>query len=256
MRLIAVDLDDTLLRRDKTISLFTLDVLNRCRSKGMLIAFATARSERNAEQHIAKVRPDAVISSCGALIRFHDEILSACQFSAKETASLIGAGRALNGNETMITVDTQAAHYENYRDSASEDPDWGATIHTEFADFRAPSLKVCVHLPSPEIAAKVASAIPDCEWLRFYGTDWYRFTKAGICKDGALAILSAQLAIPMKDMIAFGDDYGDIGMIQACGVGVAMKNAIPEARAAADSICEDCDQDGVARELERRFLTD
>lgn len=257
MRLIAVDLDDTLLRRDKTLSAYTLNILSRCREKGLLIAFATARNECNAGVHIAKVRPDVVISSGGALTRVHGEILNICQFSEDETAALIDAGRALSSGQPMITVDTLDAHYENYRtDPTSEDPDWGDMIHTDFSGFRAPSLKVCVSLASPEDAAKVAAAVPDCEWLRFFGTDWYRFTKLNASKDGALAVLSAQMGIPMEDMIAFGDDYGDIGMIQSCGVGVAMQNAIPEALAAADAICEDCDQDGVARELERRFLSD
>lgn len=257
MRLIAVDLDDTLLRRNKTLSAYTLNILDRCREKGMLIAFATARNECNARQHIAMVHPEVIISSGGALIRAHGEILNVCQFSAEETAALIDAGRTMSTGRAMITVDTLDSHYENYRaDFDDEDLDWGAMIHTDFANFQSPSLKVCVHLPSPDDAAKVAAVVPNCEWVRFYGTDWYRFAKANASKDGALAALSAKMGIPMEEMIAFGDDYGDVGMIQSCGVGIAMQNAIPEALAAADGICEDCDQDGVARELERRFLCD
>jgi len=48
IRLIVTDLDRTLLRSDKTLSEYTIDVLNRCRAQGVSIAFATARPKRTA----------------------------------------------------------------------------------------------------------------------------------------------------------------------------------------------------------------
>ena len=48
-------------------------------------------------------------------------------------------------------------------------------------------------------------------------------------------------------MVAFGDDFNDIGMLQFCGKGIAMKNAIPEVKAIADEICLSNEEDGVAK---------
>jgi len=46
IKMIITDLDNTLLRSDKTISEYTIDVLKKCQSKGIKVAFATARSEQ------------------------------------------------------------------------------------------------------------------------------------------------------------------------------------------------------------------
>lgn len=252
MHLIAVDLDDTLLRRDKTISSYTLDVLARCQAKGIMIAFATARNECNALNHIEEVHPDAVISAGGGIVRFRGEIVDIHEFSQDETQALLDAGRALVHGEPRITMDTVDAHYRNFR--GEDENDWGNITEVDFRSFQSSAIKMCLKLPAPDVAAQAAAALPGCDWLRFYGTDWYCFTRPGITKHSALARLAQYLDLTTQDVIAFGDDYGDIGMIRESGIGVAMGNAIDEVKQAADVICEDCDRDGVARELERRFL--
>jgi len=54
--------------------------------------------------------------------------------------------------------------------------------------------------------------------------------------------------------LAFGDDYNDIEMLRECGIGVAVDNAIYEAKVAADYACGGCDEDGVAKWLEVNVL--
>ncbi len=53
---------------------------------------------------------------------------------------------------------------------------------------------------------------------------------------------------------AFGDDVNDLEMIQNCGVGIAVANAIDEIKAVADDICDTNDHDGVAKWLEEHVL--
>ena len=55
-------------------------------------------------------------------------------------------------------------------------------------------------------------------------------------------------------MAAFGDDYVDIEMIKLCGIGIAVKNAIPEVKAAAGYVTDSNENDGVARFIEDYFL--
>jgi hydroxymethylpyrimidine pyrophosphatase-like HAD family hydrolase len=55
-------------------------------------------------------------------------------------------------------------------------------------------------------------------------------------------------------VVAFGDDYNDVEMLSECGIGVAMGNAIDECKAVADHICGDCDDDGMAKWLEKNLL--
>ena len=67
-KLIILDLDGTLLHSDKSISQYTINTLEKCRSKGILIGISTARGETNAKHFISKINPEVVISSGGALV--------------------------------------------------------------------------------------------------------------------------------------------------------------------------------------------
>ena len=70
-------------------------------------------------------------------------------------------------------------------------------------------------------------------------------------KGRSLLRLSAHLGLTRDEVMAFGDGQNDVPMIAAAGVGVAMENGCPEARAAADIIAPSNLEDGVATVIER-----
>ena len=70
----------------------------------------------------------------------------------------------------------------------------------------------------------------------------------------ALVRLAERLGIDPAETVTFGDDLNDVNMLRAAGLGVAMANAGPEARAAADRITDSCDESGVGRAIERLLL--
>ena len=53
--------------------------------------------------------------------------------------------------------------------------------------------------------------------------------------------------------IVFGDDYADIGMLELCGTGVAMGNAIDEVKESADIVIGSNDEDGIADFIEEEY---
>lgn len=73
-------------------------------------------------------------------------------------------------------------------------------------------------------------------------------------KGQALKRLADYLNIPMEAVMAFGDGGNDLSMIQAAGTGVAMANGLETVKAAADYITLDNDQDGVADAIEKLIL--
>lgn len=70
-------------------------------------------------------------------------------------------------------------------------------------------------------------------------------------KGEALRFLCRYLGLEIRDTMAFGDGSNDMSMIQAAGIGVAMANADPGLKAAADFVTDTNDADGVAKAIER-----
>lgn len=75
IKMIISDLDNTLLRGDKTISEYTIDVLKKCQSKGIKVAFATARSEQSSSEILKQFGPDIFIGYGGALVSVGDTVI-------------------------------------------------------------------------------------------------------------------------------------------------------------------------------------
>ena len=73
-------------------------------------------------------------------------------------------------------------------------------------------------------------------------------------KSKALAALAGHWAIKPSEIVAFGDDANDVDMLQYCGIGVAVANALDEVKNVADHICDSNENDGVAGWLEENVL--
>ncbi len=76
----------------------------------------------------------------------------------------------------------------------------------------------------------------------------------GVTKATGLATVAQRLGVEHSTMIAFGDMPNDVPMLRLAGHGVAMENAHPEAKEAADEVASTNSEDGVARILERWWV--
>ena len=76
----------------------------------------------------------------------------------------------------------------------------------------------------------------------------------GIDKAYAIEVLAAHLGISTEEVIACGDGFNDLTMIRRAGLGVAMANAQPVVREAADYVTGSCDEDGLVPVIERFLL--
>lgn len=255
-RLLLFDLDETLLRSDKTISSVTLQALKECRKRGLMIGISTSRSEHNSLVFIKELRPDVVISSGGALVKYNGTYIYKGEFTKEETTAMIQAARDICGIDCLITIDTVEKHYWNYKDDLKQynsDPKqykgWDTTIYTDFKDFSECALKMCVEMPDPSIAVRLQERLADCDSVKFSDGDWYKFTKKSVTKESAILHMCAACGIAPEEIISFGDDYADIGMLKLCGRGIAMGNAVEAVKLAADQVIGDNDHDGIAHYL-------
>lgn len=255
VKLLLFDLDGTLLRSDKTISGRTLAVLQECRKKGILIGVSTSRGEQNALSFIAELQPDVLIVSGGALVKYHGDDLYKAAFSAEETRQMIAAARSVCGADCEITIDTMDMHYWNYKvDPRKQDQSWGDSVYTDFEDFGESSLKMCVEIFDDAQARQLQELLKECDCIRFSDGYWYKFTKKAATKERAIMEVCAASGIKPAEIAAFGDDLADIGMLELCGTGIAMGNAVDAVREKADLVIGSNDEDGIAAFLTSSVL--
>ncbi len=92
-RLLLFDLDGTLLCSDKTISKRTLKALQECRKKGILTGVSTSRGEQNVLSFLDELKPDILITSGGALVKYNGRCIYKAMFSKEETRNVIQAAK-------------------------------------------------------------------------------------------------------------------------------------------------------------------
>lgn len=254
-KLLLFDLDGTLLQSDKTISKRTISALKQCREQGILIGVSTSRSEQNSLVYLNELMPDILISSGGALVKYGTEYIYKAEFSAAETNRMIDMARNVCGKDCEITIDTIDAHYWNYKvDPKKLDQSWGDSIYTDFTDFAECALKMCVEVFDKDKADMLAERLEQCDCIRFSDGYWYKFTKKNVTKENAIIKITEVCGFGMESIIAFGDDYADIGMLELSGVGVAMGNAIAEVKNKADVVIGSNDEEGIADFIEESIL--
>ena len=254
-RLLLFDLDGTLLQSDKTISKRTLEALKQCRENGILIGVSTSRSEQNSMTFLNELMPDILISSGGALVKYGTEYIYKAEFSEAETRSMIDMARAVCGSDCEITIDTPDAHYWNYKiDPKKLDQSWGDSIYTDFTDFSECALKMCVEIFDKDKAGLLAERLDQCDCIRFLDGYWYKFTKKNVTKENAIMKITKVFGFGTESIVAFGDDFADIGMLELCGFGVAMGNAIDEVKKKADLVIGSNDEEGIACFLKEHIL--
>ena len=248
-KLILTDLDDTLLHSDKTISPYTLDVLRRCQEAGALIGFSTSRGRPNIALYESQVHPDVIICNGGAHTFYKDECIRSVHFTLEETRSLIAKAYEVIGPCAEMTVDLEDNFYWNRRPE-ERSTGYAHGLYDDMLDFKKPAQKICVQTADRAVADSIASAVHGVDYLPFSDIPWFKYSPAAATKENALLFLVEKLGVSLNEVIAFGDDFNDIGMLKMAGRGVAMGNAIPEVKEASGEVCGTCNDDGLAKLLE------
>lgn len=248
VKAIVVDLDRTLLRADQTLSAYTVEVLQRCSERGIRVMIATARPQRTAKVYCDRLGVEAAVVANGARILCGGRKIE-CGIDPQRAASLL---QALQSDPSLrITLETGDCSYANrpiaeYEVTLCED--LPAVAKAEGV------LKILVHLDAPDTEERVRRHLTD----DLYGTVSHGYLlqimhRAATKWNGIQTMLQSCGCTP-QETVYFGDDQDDVEPIRLCGIGVAVANAISEAKAAADEIADSNDADGVARWLARRVL--
>ena len=260
IKMIVIDLDQTLLRSDKSISCFTINAVNTCKQRGILIVFATARSETDCKQYTEIINPDAVVSSRGLLVKAGKNTISHFILDV-ETANSILLECLGQPSVRYILAFTENGTFTNIP-ADEHNTIWGKCNPDMYTDFKngldCSAYDIVAEILDDAIANTIAASFSTIDVKRISGQHWFSFgakdKNKSINKFDGIKSLATYFNIDLEDIVAFGDDLCDVKMLCGCGIGVAVDNAIAEAKNAADFICGSNDDDGVAKWIEGRIL--
>lgn len=263
-RLVATDLDGTLVRTDGTVSERSRSVLRELALRGVHVVLVTGRPFRRVRNLAAELQLAGVaICANGALLYDleRDTVLEHTQLSAEVAHALIKDLRAslpeicfaVESGTSIGREPAYAVRRPNQEGIQSE-----LAHAVQIADAielvaRGASKLIARHpqLPIDEFFAKVSAIVKDRASITHAGSPFLEIAAAGVTKAWALAAHCATLAIEPSQVVAFGDMPNDLPMLEWAGQGIAVANAHPSVLAAASAITASNDEDGVAAHLER-----
>jgi len=248
IKMIVTDLDGTLLKKDKTVSEYTLSVFQQYRDMDVKIVFASARPIRAVKMLNLGWLFDAAIYHNGAVVYVGEKNILRCGISPEVTKEIVlSALKADNLAKLCIEIDDKL--YGNFNPSDIW-PGVEITL-TDFTDLPdIPADKIILPMATMTELNMVGDTLPNNLYIEMSENTVGMIMNKEATKAKAIKHLSKYFNIFLPDIVAFGDDYNDIEMLRECGIGVAVENAIDDVKAVADCLCDTNDGDGVAKWLE------
>jgi Cof subfamily protein (haloacid dehalogenase superfamily) len=258
VRLIATDLDGTLLRSDHaTVSERTRRALQAARDVGVTIVLVSARGPVGVGQVADAAGADGLaICSNGALVL---DLVSREVVRHRPLASDVAA-RIVQGLRVRLPQVCFATEIEGVfaREPVFEAWDWKPPPESRSADalelVTAPVTKLIARDASRSIAELAAAAhdVAGVAAAVAVAGEWVvEITAAGVNKAAALRELAADLGVAAAEVVAFGDYPNDLAMLEWAGRSIAPSNAHPDVLALVDEVTASNDDDGVAFSIER-----
>ncbi|MGB6181871.1 MAG: HAD family hydrolase [Rhodococcus sp. (in: high G+C Gram-positive bacteria)] len=264
-RLVASDVDGTLIDHDERVSERTRDAIHKVVAAGDVFVLSTGRPPRWIGPIVEQLglAPMAVCAN-GAVIydSESDRVVSArtlgvsdlAELAALAEAALPGCGMAVErvGRSAHDTATPQFVSSPGY-EHAWLNPD---NTETSAADMlSSPAVKLLVRMSSMKSGDMASALGPSVEHLAdvTFSTDngLIELSPLGVSKASGLLEVAGSLGFDASEIVAFGDMPNDVPMLAMVGHGVAMANAHPDAIAVADEVTASNVDDGVARVLER-----
>ena len=263
---LALDLDGTLTNRDKVVTPRTRAALLAAAARGVRIVLASGRPTVGIEPLAQEL---ALARSGGRILSYNGGKIVDCAAGAvlvqhafpPELIAPVCAFAHENGVQAL-TYDDRGVLAENAADPYVQEE---ARIN-RIPVNTVPELAAAVHFPvnkfllvgdparMPEVEEKMQQRFAGR--LSIYRSQpfFIETMPLGVEKAASLRLLLERYGLGPQNLMACGDGWNDLPMLALAGLGVAMGNAVPEVKAAADFVTADNDHDGVGLAVEKFLL--
>ncbi len=265
-KIIALDMDGTLLTSDKKISEKTKEALKKAEEKGIKVVLASGRPLEGITRYLEELdllkNDDYVLSYNGGVVRntktkecIYKSVLKGSDLKAiyKLSRELGVNIHAFSVKEGLITP--KISTYTQYEAEINN-------IQINIRDFETVDdddeiIKVMM-IDEPEILDPAIGRLPENFYEKyniFKSAPYFlEFTNKQVDKGLGLKHLGEYLKVKREEIIACGDAGNDVSMIRYAGLGVAMDNATEDVKEVADVITGSNDKDGIAEIVEKYIL--
>ena len=263
-RMVAFDMDGTLLGSNHQLSERTIAAVQMIASKGMLVLLATARMASAVKNHLDKLgTPGLIVAHNGALVKdvktgqiYHHQTIP--KSVVAEILDLLEA------KETVIHFNCDDEIYlttpNPYSDRYSQELQVTLKYISSLKHLeKTPTTILVIDRKDAleellmTLSAKFRGEI-DCVLVPWQSNIWrMQFLPPNTSKGKGVLQVAKRLGVKPEEIISFGDNYNDMEMIQSVGLGIAMGNAVPDLKQVADFVTLSNREDGVAMALEALF---
>ncbi|KRK40357.1 Cof-type HAD-IIB family hydrolase [Loigolactobacillus bifermentans] len=267
IKMIALDLDGTLLTSAKTIDALTVRVLQQLNQQGVKIILCTGRALAAIQPYLTQLaltQPDDFASTFnGALVQSVDgqQTLQQIELTKTAMAPIVNFAQTvawpldvLDFQQVYHLTELGPSRYQQMNPNLIFDQTTYQALATQ------PYSKVVIATDQAKIAQgrqHLTAELMANFNIASSRTDLLEFVPKAVTKAAALDTLLAHFGWTRAELMAFGDQANDLSMIESAGIGVAMGNAIPEVKAMANAETVTNDEAGVAKFLQHYFdLTD
>lgn len=269
IKLIAIDLDGTLLTKDRTISPENKAAIKEAKAQGIKVVLCTGRPLLGMTHFLEELNlrepGDYGITYNGGLVQKTDtgEILSQKTLTREETQELYELSQAINVPCNFIDLEKiYEPPYPKGRDSLYPTvmnalPYKPITLNELPEDAAINKVVFCY---DQEVLDEAIATIPASYYKKYTIMKsrpiLLEMMNKEVDKGKGIAVLCGLLGIEPDEVMALGDEANDQAMIEYAGIGVAMENAVPEIKEIAQFITKNNDEHGVAHAIRKFALQD
>lgn len=264
IKLLAVDLDDTLLDKSSQVSPRCREAIKKAVEKGVTVTVATGRMYAAALPFARQLELDVpIITYNGALIKssLSGEVLFEQTLDQAVAADVLTLFRERGwyiqvyvGDQLYIAEPNERARiYENLTKVKAIPV--GEDLYS-MSEHVLKMLSLANESEIQEISRVIQDKFKGKVFAPISRPTYLEIVHPSINKGRSLDFLASRLGITRNEVMAIGDSNNDLDMIEYAGLGVAMGNALPNVKAAANVVTLANDEDGVAEAIYKYILAE
>lgn len=267
IKLIAIDMDGTLLLPDHTISPAVKAAIASAREQGVNVVLCTGRPFAGVESYLRELHMDKPNDYCitynGALVQKASDGSTVAQTALsyddycylEQLSRDVGTHFHALDRHTLYTANRDISYYTVHESFIANIP--LVFSEPENMDKNGAYLKVMM-IDEPAILDKAIAQIPDDVYERYTllksSPYFLEILDKRVNKGTGVKALAETLGIKQEEVMTLGDQENDIAMLEYAGIGVAMENAIDKVKDVSNFVTKSNLEDGVAYAIEKFVL--